>query len=58
MDDSLGDTSHLTTQDELSSTNQVYLLMANGGRPHFVEKVQFCTILGQKWKENFGALCL
>ena len=56
MDDSHGDTSHLTTHNELSSTNQAYHQLANGGRPTLGGKVQFLHIFGPKMEGKVGGL--
>ena len=48
MDEWSGDTSHLTTHNELSITNQSYLLLSSSSRPPKHPKVQFAQILGGK----------
>ena len=58
MDEWCGDTSHLTTQDELSSTKCSHPFLAYDGRPTNGKKVQICTFLGQKCEEKMEALCL
>ena len=48
MDEWSGDTSQLTTHNELSNTNKAYLLPCSSCRPPKHQKVQFAQILGGK----------